>query len=94
VQLALSRPTHSRPGHSRIPTGSSRTNGEINTIRGKPQLDGRRARRLLATDANPGRSGAPDAGVVRPDGSDSMSFDEVLELLHLGRNAACRTPYS
>jgi glutamate synthase (NADPH/NADH) large chain len=57
-------------------------NGEINTIRGnRNRMRAREA--LLATDLIPG-----DLTRLYPicdqDGSDSASFDEVLELLHLG----------
>ena len=56
-------------------------NGEINTIKGNRNW--MRAREaLLATDAIPGDL-ARTFPVVTPDGSDSASFDEVLELLHL-----------
>jgi glutamate synthase (NADPH) large chain len=56
-------------------------NGEINTIRGNRNWMAAREA-LLATDAIPGglQRLLP---VCTPDGSDSMSFDEVLELLHL-----------
>ncbi|WP_029135736.1 glutamate synthase large subunit [Nakamurella lactea] len=57
-------------------------NGEINTIRGNRNW--MRAREtLLATDLIPGDL-ARAFPIVTPDGSDSGSFDEVLELLHLG----------
>jgi glutamate synthase (NADPH/NADH) large chain len=57
-------------------------NGEINTIRGnRNRMRAREA--LLASDLIPG-----DLSRLYPicaeDGSDSASFDEVLELLHLG----------
>ncbi|MGW0894169.1 glutamate synthase large subunit [Saccharopolyspora sp. NPDC002578] len=57
-------------------------NGEINTIRGnRNRMRSREA--LLASDVIPG-----DLSRLYPicadDGSDSASFDEVLELLHLG----------
>ncbi len=57
-------------------------NGEINTIMGNRNW--MRAREtLLATDLIPGdlKQLFP---ICTPGGSDSMSFDEVLELLHLG----------
>jgi glutamate synthase (NADPH) large chain len=57
-------------------------NGEINTIKGNRNW--MRAREtLLATDLIPGdlKQLYP---ICTPGGSDSMSFDEVLELLHLG----------
>ncbi|MFC4337900.1 glutamate synthase large subunit [Salininema proteolyticum] len=57
-------------------------NGEINTIRGNRNwILARQAE--LATDTLPGelRRLFP---VITPDASDSMNFDEVVELLHLG----------
>ena len=57
-------------------------NGEINTVRGNRNW--MRAREaLLTSDRFPG---ALDRlfPICTPDGSDSASFDEVLELLHLG----------
>jgi len=56
-------------------------NGEINTIRGNRNWMAAREA-LLATDAIPGDLERL-MPVCTPDGSDSMSFDEVLELLHL-----------
>ena len=57
-------------------------NGEINTIRGNRNW--MRAREaLLRTDVIPGEL-ARTFPVVTPHHSDSASFDEVLELLHLG----------
>ena len=64
-------------------------NGEINTVMGNRNW--MRAREaLLASDADPRRPRAalPD---LHPGASDSASFDEVLELLHMGgRIAAAR----
>jgi glutamate synthase (NADPH/NADH) large chain len=66
-------------------------NGEINTLRGNRNW--MRARESkLATDLIPGPiAGSAGGGdldrlypIVTPDASDSASFDEVLELLHLG----------
>ncbi|MBM9475454.1 glutamate synthase large subunit [Nakamurella flavida] len=57
-------------------------NGEINTVRGnRNRMRAREA--LLATDLIPGdlKRVFP---VCSPDASDSATFDEVLELLHLG----------
>ncbi|MFF0817660.1 glutamate synthase large subunit [Rhodococcus sp. NPDC003318] len=57
-------------------------NGEINTVRGnRNRMRAREA--MLATDLIPGdlRRLYP---ICTPDASDSASFDEVLELLHLG----------
>ncbi|MGW6694625.1 glutamate synthase large subunit [Rhodococcus sp. NPDC054953] len=57
-------------------------NGEINTVRGnRNRMRAREA--LLASDLIPGdlRRLYP---ICTPDASDSASFDEVLELLHLG----------
>ena len=57
-------------------------NGEINTIKGnRNRMRSREA--LLGTDLFPGdlQRAMP---VCPPDASDSASFDEVLELLHLG----------
>ena len=57
-------------------------NGEINTIKGNRNW--MRAREaLLRTDVIPGEL-ARTFPVVTPHHSDSASFDEVLELLHLG----------
>ncbi|TRY17401.1 glutamate synthase large subunit [Tessaracoccus rhinocerotis] len=57
-------------------------NGEINTVRGNRNW--MRAREaLLVSDAIPG-SLERLFPICTPDGSDSASFDEVLELLHLG----------
>ncbi|MGX7829365.1 glutamate synthase large subunit [Actinokineospora sp. 24-640] len=57
-------------------------NGEINTIRGnRNRMRAREA--LLASDLLPGDL-TRLFPVVDPHGSDSASFDEVLELLHLG----------
>ncbi len=57
-------------------------NGEINTARGNRNW--MRAREaLLASDLLPGDLGRLYP-IVDPAGSDSASFDEVLELLHLG----------
>ena len=57
-------------------------NGEINTIKGNRNW--MRAREsLLASDLIPGDLNQLFP-ICTPGGSDSMSFDEVLELLHLG----------
>jgi glutamate synthase (NADPH/NADH) large chain len=57
-------------------------NGEINTIRGnRNRMRAREA--LLESDLIPGDL-ARLFPICDPDGSDSASFDEVLELLHLG----------
>ncbi|MCC2593016.1 glutamate synthase large subunit [Tessaracoccus sp. OS52] len=57
-------------------------NGEINTVRGNRNW--MRAREaLLVSDVIPG-SLERLFPICTPDGSDSASFDEVLELLHLG----------
>ncbi|MEJ2855139.1 MULTISPECIES: glutamate synthase large subunit [unclassified Saccharothrix] len=57
-------------------------NGEINTVRGnRNRMRAREA--LLASDLIPGDL-ARLFPICDPDGSDSASFDEVLELLHLG----------
>ncbi|GGM37105.1 glutamate synthase [Longimycelium tulufanense] len=57
-------------------------NGEINTIRGnRNRMRAREA--LLASDLIPGELSRLFP-VCHPEGSDSASFDEVLELLHLG----------
>ncbi|CAM2998839.1 glutamate synthase large subunit [Saccharomonospora xinjiangensis] len=57
-------------------------NGEINTIRGnRNRMRAREA--LLASDLIPGDLNRLYP-VCSPDASDSASFDEVLELLHLG----------
>jgi glutamate synthase (NADPH/NADH) large chain len=56
-------------------------NGEINTVRGNRNW--MRAREaLLASDVIPGELSRVFP-IVTPDASDSASFDEVLELLHL-----------
>jgi glutamate synthase (NADPH/NADH) large chain len=57
-------------------------NGEINTLRGNRNW--MRAREsMLATDLIPGKLDRLFP-IITPDASDSASFDEVLELLHLG----------
>ncbi|CAM3501537.1 glutamate synthase large subunit [Kibdelosporangium persicum] len=57
-------------------------NGEINTVRGnRNRMRAREA--LLESDLIPGDLSRLYP-IVDPDGSDSASFDEVLELLHLG----------
>ncbi|MGW4112321.1 glutamate synthase large subunit, partial [Actinosynnema sp. NPDC004786] len=57
-------------------------NGEINTVRGnRNRMRAREA--LLASDLIPGDL-TRLFPICHPDGSDSASFDEVLELLHLG----------
>ncbi len=57
-------------------------NGEINTVRGnRNRMRAREA--LLASDLIPGDLSRLFP-ICDPDGSDSASFDEVLELLHLG----------
>ncbi|MDI2028283.1 glutamate synthase large subunit [Saccharopolyspora sp. TS4A08] len=57
-------------------------NGEINTIRGnRNRMRSREA--LLASDLIPGELSRLYP-ICADDGSDSASFDEVLELLHLG----------
>ncbi|TDV46208.1 glutamate synthase large subunit [Actinophytocola oryzae] len=57
-------------------------NGEINTIRGnRNRMRAREA--LLASDLIPGDLSRLYP-ICDPEGSDSASFDEVLELLHLG----------
>ncbi|MGW5075194.1 glutamate synthase large subunit [Rhodococcus sp. NPDC004095] len=57
-------------------------NGEINTVRGnRNRMRSREA--MLASDLIPGDLGRLFP-ICTPDASDSASFDEVLELLHLG----------
>src|SRR5207302_4062039 len=57
-------------------------NGEINTVKGNRNW--MRAREaLLASDVIPGELKRLFP-IITPDASDSASFDEVLELLHLG----------
>ena len=57
-------------------------NGEINTLRGNRNWMAAREA-LLASDLIPGDLGRLSP-IVTPDASDSATFDEVLELLHLG----------
>jgi glutamate synthase (NADPH) large chain len=57
-------------------------NGEINTVKGNRNWMAAREA-LLASDVIPGDL-ARLFPIVTPDASDSASFDEVLELLHLG----------
>ena len=58
-------------------------NGEINTVHGQPQLDaGPRGVARQRRDPRRPRAAVPD--LSRRARSDSASFDEVLELLHLG----------
>ncbi|WP_445170241.1 glutamate synthase large subunit [Mycolicibacterium sp. Dal123E01] len=57
-------------------------NGEINTVRGnRNRMHAREA--MLASDQIPGDLGRLSP-ICTPDASDSASFDQVLELLHLG----------
>ncbi|ORB30468.1 glutamate synthase large subunit [Mycolicibacterium parafortuitum] len=57
-------------------------NGEINTVRGnRNRMHAREA--MLASDHIPGDLSRLSP-ICTPDASDSASFDEVLELLHLG----------
>ncbi|MGB8858442.1 MAG: glutamate synthase large subunit [Ilumatobacteraceae bacterium] len=56
-------------------------NGEINTVQGNRNWM-RTRESLLASDAIPGLERA--FPICTPGGSDSATFDEVLELLHLG----------
>lgn len=57
-------------------------NGEFNTVRGNRNWM-RTREAMLSTDLLPGDI-SRTFPIVTPGGSDSMSFDEVLELLHLG----------
>jgi glutamate synthase (NADPH/NADH) large chain len=57
-------------------------NGEINTIKGNRNW--MRARQSLLESAEIGGDLSRIFPIVTPGGSDSASFDEVLELLHLG----------
>ena len=57
-------------------------NGEFNTVQGNRNWM-RTREAMLASDLFPGDL-ARIFPIVTPGGSDSMSFDEVLELLHLG----------
>ncbi|MGA1706521.1 MAG: glutamate synthase central domain-containing protein, partial [Candidatus Nanopelagicaceae bacterium] len=57
-------------------------NGEINTVRGNRNWMSARES-LLASEVIPGEISRL-LPIVNPDGSDSASFDEVLELLYLG----------
>jgi glutamate synthase (NADPH/NADH) large chain len=63
-------------------------NGEINTVGGNRNWMTARqallASDLLADPTNPDRSLSRLFPICTPGGSDSASFDEVLELLHLG----------
>ena len=56
-------------------------NGEINTVQGNRNWM-RTREALLETDLIPGLERA--FPICTPGGSDSATFDEVLELLHLG----------
>ena len=56
-------------------------NGEINTVQGNRNWM-RTRESMLRSDLIPGLARA--LPIVTPNGSDSMSLDEVLELLHLG----------
>ena len=58
-------------------------NGEINTDQRQPQLDAV-APGAARERPDPGRPAAGCSRSARPGASDSASFDEVLELLHLG----------
>ncbi|HEY0169097.1 MAG TPA: glutamate synthase large subunit [Jatrophihabitans sp.] len=63
-------------------------NGEINTVGGNRNWMAARqallASELLADPSDPDRGLSRLFPICTPDGSDSASFDEVLELLHLG----------
>ena len=79
---AASRRTRSRPGRSRTRTATSRTTAR--STRSVATATGwRRAQALLETDLIAGDL-ARLFPICTPDVSDSASFDEVLELLHLG----------
>ena len=58
-------------------------NGEINTLRGNRNWMAAREA-LLESDAASPATCAGCRPIVTPDASDSATFDEVLELLHLG----------
>jgi hypothetical protein len=79
-----SPPTRSRRGRWRTRTGTSPTTAR-STPSGQPQLDAGTARALLASDLIPGDLSGHLPDLHARSGSDSASFDEVLELLHLGR---------
>ena len=67
-------------------------NGEINTVKGNRNW--MRARESqLESDVIPGDLDRLFP-ICTPEASDSASFDEVLELLHLGGRSAARTPCS
>ena len=79
---AASRPTPSRRGRSPTRTGSSPTTARSTPCRATATGCGP-ARRCSHRDLLPGDSSGPSRS-ARPAQSDSASFDEVLELLHLG----------
>ena len=64
-------------------------NGEINTVRGNRNR--MHAREAMLASTRIGGDLSRLSPICTPDASDSASFDEVLELLHLG-GRACRTP--
>ena len=77
-----SRPTRSRAGRCRHPFRFIAHNGEINTVMGNRNW--MRAREaLLDSDLIPGDLDRLYP-ICTPGASDSASFDEVLELLHMG----------
>ncbi|MEV5984178.1 glutamate synthase large subunit [Streptomyces sp. NPDC052051] len=59
-------------------------NGEINTVKGNRNWMRARESQLLSELFGPGERLARLFPICTPDASDSASFDEVLELLHLG----------
>ena len=59
-------------------------NGEINTAAGQPQLDAGPRGAARVSDAASPATWSGSSRSARPGASDSASFDEVLELLHLG----------
>ena len=78
-----SPPTRSRPGRWPTRSGFIAHNGEINTVRGNRNW--MRAREaLLAQRPDPRRPATGCSRSARRARRDSASFDEVLELLHLG----------
>ena len=85
-----SPPTRSRAGSSRTRTAYIAHNGEINTLRGN--VNWMRARESqLASELFGDEDLAKLLPIVRPGGSDSATFDNVLELLVL---AGRRCPHA
>ncbi len=83
VHSRFSARTRSRRGRSRTRTATSRTTARSTRCRATATGCGR-ARRCSQSDRIPGDLEPHRSRSSRPGGSDTASFDECLELLHLG----------